>query len=86
MLGDQQIHFNIEMPKFKKVVVFLALIPTNTECKLVSKQVKSNSDSQILITRRVKRVVGGENSNHHEFPWMVALVYVYHSKQIPTIG
>ena len=79
MLGNQQIHFITEMVHFKKMVVFLVLIPTNIECKSISNQVQSNR------YRRVKRVVGGVNSNDHEFPWMAAVVYVYHSVKHPDI-
>ena len=67
------------MGNFKKVkvVFFIILFSSGTESKPYGIHPNVNNvpnSSQIWQSRSLK-VVGGSESNSHEFPWMVALVY-----------
>ena len=66
------------MGNFKKVklVIFIVLFSSGTDSKPygVYPNVNVPNSSQIWKSRSLK-VVGGSESNNHEFPWMVALVY-----------
>ena len=66
------------MAVLKKVVVCFVLFSSGIDCKPYRSHPNSNipSTSQIWKSRS-KRVVGGSDSENHEFPWMVALVYDY---------
>ena len=66
------------MAVLKKVVVCFVLFHSGVDCKPYRIYPNSNTPntSQIWKSRSLK-VVGGLDSNNHEFPWMVALVYDY---------
>ena len=68
------------MAVLKKVVVCFVLFSSGIDCKPYRSHPNSNipNTSQIWKSRS-KRVVGGSDSENHEFPWMVALVYDYPS-------
>ena len=59
-----------------KVVFFIILFSSGTESKPygIHPNIDLSNSSQIWQSRSLK-VVGGSESNGHEFPWMVALVY-----------
>ena len=66
------------MGNFKKVkvVFFIIMFSSGTESKPygIHPNVNIADSSQIWQSRSLK-VIGGSESNNHEFPWMVALVY-----------
>ena len=66
------------MGNFKKVklVIFIVLLNSGTESKPygIHPNVNVPNSPQIWKSRSLK-VFGGSESNSHEFPWMVALVY-----------
>ena len=66
------------MAILKKVVVCFVLFHSGIDCKPYRSHPNSNipNTSQIWKSRS-KRVAGGSDSDNHEFPWMVALVYDY---------
>jgi secreted trypsin-like serine protease len=66
------------MAVLKKVVVCFVLFSSGIDCKPYRSHPNSNipNTSQIWKSRS-KRVAGGSDSDNHEFPWMVALVYDY---------
>jgi secreted trypsin-like serine protease len=66
------------MAVWKKVVVCFVLFCSGIDCKPNRSHPNSNipNTSQIWKSRS-KRVVGGSDSENHEFPWIVAIVYDY---------
>ena len=70
------------MANLKKVVVCFVLLRSGIDCKPHRIHPNIANTSQVWKSRSLK-VVGGSDSNNHEFPWMVALVYDY-SRLNPT--
>ena len=66
------------MAVLKKVFVCFALFCSGIDCKPYRTHPNSNipNTSQIWKSRSLK-VVGGSDSENHDFPWMVAIVYDY---------
>ena len=64
------------MANLKKVVVCFVLLRSGIDCKPHRIHPNIANTSQVWKSRSLK-VVGGSDSNNHEFPWMVALVYDY---------
>ena len=66
------------MAVLKKVIVCFVIFNSGIDCKPYQIHTNSNIPNTSQISKsRSKRVAGGSDSNNHEFPWMVALVYDY---------
>ena len=68
----------VSMANLKKVVVCFVLFRSGIDCKPYRIHPNSNipNTSQVWKSRSLK-VVGGSDSENHDFPWMAALVYDY---------